>query len=151
MLASLKVFRVVPQCRRYHQAAAELGEDDKRQQAGADAARLHIVRDIGIMGDAAGSFVYEDKGQQFSADESQRIRHALHELKPIRRPWHNLSLRAVRLVDGVGQFLVFLALRAAAKLLDRRQLFIGKVELALEDVSFAQIFTHLRVIGIKRD
>ena len=58
-----------------------------------------------------------------------------------------MPLKRVRLLKGLGQVLVIFA-SLPAQLLDRRQLILGEIELALDDVGFAEIFAHLRIGGI---
>src|ERR1700691_5348701 len=60
------------------------------------------------------------------------------------------GLKRVRLCQRAGQVLVILAV-LTAKLLDRRQLLFGEILLALDDIGFAKVLAHLRVIGIERD
>src|SRR5579863_9177125 len=58
--------------------------------------------------------------------------------------------KRVRLRQRLGQILVIFAV-LAAKLPDRRQLVLGEIVLALDDIGFAEVFAHLRIGGIERD
>ena len=57
----------------------------------------------------------------------------------------------MRLIQGLGQIAIILAVFRAAELLDRRQLILGEVELALDDIGFAEILAHLGIIRIEGD
>ena len=70
---------------------------------------------------------------------------ALNRVFPLDR--EHKRLKRVRLLKGLGQILVIFA-SLSAQLLDRRQLILGEIELALDDVGFAEIFAHLRIGGI---
>jgi hypothetical protein len=61
-----------------------------------------------------------------------------------------LLSQCVCLLEGLGQILVILAF-LSAQLLDRRQLVLGEIKFALDDIGFAEIFAHLRIGGIERD
>src|SRR6202042_2343539 len=60
------------------------------------------------------------------------------------------GLKRVRLCQRAGQILVILAV-LTAKFLDRGQLLFGEIVLALDDIGFAKVLAHLRVIGIERN
>jgi hypothetical protein len=47
------------------------------------------------------------------------------------------ALKSVRSLQSVGEILVVLAVLRSAELLDRRQLVLGEVEFALDDIGFA--------------
>src|ERR1700736_6220766 len=53
-------------------------------------------------------------------------------------------------VDHLREILIILAI-GAAEALDRRQLLLGEVDLALEHIGFAEIFAYLGVARIERD
>src|ERR1700722_14876728 len=59
-----------------------------------------------------------------------------------------LRLKSVRGLQSVGEILVILAVCRSAELLDRRQLVLGEVVFALDDIGFAQILAHLRIVGV---
>src|ERR1700683_301718 len=61
------------------------------------------------------------------------------------------QLKVRRRGDRRGQIFVFLAFGRAAELLDRRQLVLREIDLALDDVGLAEVFPHLGVLGIERD
>src|SRR5579863_9503973 len=58
--------------------------------------------------------------------------------------------KRVRLRQRLGQILVIFAV-LATKLPDRRQLVLGEIVLALDDIGFSKILAHLRVSGVERD
>src|ERR1700758_1852563 len=72
-----------------------------------------------------------------------------------RWPWHpslgRPQLKVRRGGDRRGQVFVFLAFGRAAELLDRRQLVLREIDLALNDIGLAEVFPHLGVLGIERD
>src|ERR1700737_2031646 len=59
-------------------------------------------------------------------------------------------LQVLRLVDRLREVLIIFAI-GAAKLLDRLELLLGEVELALDHVSLPEIFSHLRIGRIERN
>src|ERR1700722_1788294 len=57
----------------------------------------------------------------------------------------------MRVVERLLEVLIFLAVAVATNRFDCGELFLGEIELALDDIGFAEIFAYLRIIRIERD
>src|SRR5271166_3926086 len=61
------------------------------------------------------------------------------------------DLKRVRLFQGFGKILEIFARLRPAELLDRRQLILGEIVLALDHIGFAEVLAHLRVGRVESD
>src|ERR1700692_1845391 len=61
------------------------------------------------------------------------------------------SLESVGVVQRLGELAVILTVLRTADRLDCSKLILGEIELALDHIGFAEILSHLRIVGIKRN
>src|SRR3984957_3576614 len=173
----------------HENTAAEVSQDDERQEGRGDAVLAHVVAHLGIVRNLVPAIHEEDVDEHRSRQEDERPGEATQEReicvdarhdRQSRRAFgrgdfsarhHGLLVRLWRdaemapapralgcvapsdrvgVVERLGEVAIILAVLRAAELLDRRQLLLCEIELALDHIGLAEILAHLRILRIER-